>query len=96
MNYQGIYCDANSLWGAQSEIDLRYMLEDASIDYVEAALYAWPHPGKPGYTDERTMYLSGVSASHVAALFTNGYWTPEICKGSAKERKRLRTLSEAE
>ena len=88
--YQGIYVDANGLWGEESEKEIFNIVTSSGVRYVEAGLYGWPYPGKEGYTDEHTIYLSGSNASSVADLFTDGYWTPEIHQNSAKEVKRLR------
>lgn len=88
--YDGLYVDANGLWGEESEKEIASIITEAGIDYVEAGLYGWPYPGREGYTDEHTLYLSGERAQEVADLFTDGYWTPEVHPTSAKEVKRLR------
>jgi len=90
VGYSGIYIDANGLWGEESEKEVASIINEAGITYVEAGLYGWPYPGRDGYTDEHTLYLSGEKAQDVADLFTDGYWTTEIHETSAKEVKRLR------
>lgn len=94
--YQGIFVDANGLWGKESEEELSNVLLGAGVDYVEAGLYGWPYPGREGYTDEHTMYLSGDKADVVKALFTDGYWTVEIHDKSAKAVKRERNDQESD
>jgi len=90
VGYDGIYVDANGLWGEESEKEIASIINDAGITYVEAGLYGWPHPGREGYTDEHTLYLSGEKADEIANLFSSGYWTTEVHPTSAKEVKRLR------
>jgi 3-hydroxyisobutyrate dehydrogenase-like beta-hydroxyacid dehydrogenase len=94
--FKGIWVDANGLWGAESETELADIFADSGIDYVEAGLYGWPWPGKEGYTDEHTMYLSGDKAQDIADLFVNRYWAIEIHDTSAKEVKRLRNEQEVD
>jgi len=98
LNYSGIYCDANGLWGEESEHEVASILSDAGIKYVEMGLYGWPHPGRDGYTDEHTMYLSGEHASEVSELFTSAYWDKILTDVrddmSAKTFKRLRNERE--
>jgi 3-hydroxyisobutyrate dehydrogenase-like beta-hydroxyacid dehydrogenase len=94
LKYSGIYVDANGLWGEESEQELADILTRGGIQYVEAGLYGWPHPGREGHTDEHTMYLSGDRAKDVGSLFTCGYWdimyTEEKDDITAKKFKRLR------
>jgi len=93
--YKGIWVDANGMWGEESEQQLREILEGGDVEYVEAGLYGWPYPGRPGYTEEHTMYLSGKEAQTVGNLFTCGYWDIVYTDEgenpmSAKQFKRLR------
>lgn len=90
VGFSGIYVDANGLWGEESEKEVASIITEAGIEYVEAGLYGWPYPGREGYTDEHTIYLSGAKADEIAGLFTDGYWTAEVHETSAKEVKRLR------
>lgn len=90
IGFRGIYCEANGMWGEESEKEIAEIFTSAEIDYVEVGLYGWPHPGRDGFTDEHTMYLSGDSAGTVSELFNNGYWSVQISDTSAKQIKRER------
>jgi 3-hydroxyisobutyrate dehydrogenase-like beta-hydroxyacid dehydrogenase len=94
--YDGIFVDANGLWGESAEQLFAHIFSESGIDYVEAGLYGWPYPGREGFTDEHTMYLSGEKAGFIASLFSDGYWDIQLCETSAKEVKRLRNLSESD
>ena len=77
--YQGCVIESNGLWGLESEEEFRGRYIDAGVSYVDASLYGWPHPGRDGYTNEHTIYLSGERAKEVAELFgDSGYWNIEI------------------
>jgi len=97
-DFDGIWVDANGLWGEESEVEVAEKAQTGKFSYVEAALYGWPHPGLDGYTDEHTMYLSGEKATAVGNLFTCGYWdvmyTEERDGITAKKFKRLRNERE--
>lgn len=94
--YNGIFVEANGLWGEESEKLLSYIFKEAGVHYVEAGLYGWPYPGLEGYSNEHTMYLSGELAGSVAALFTDAYWDVVISEKSAKALKRERHASEVD
>jgi len=72
--FDGIWVDCNGLWGEESEVELAEKAAAGKFTYVEGALYGWPHPGREGYTDEHTLYLSSDGKEEVGALFTCGYW----------------------
>lgn len=84
--YQGIYVDANSISNAVEEQALTKKLNDAGINYVDAALRGQPL-GEDNWG--RTMFLYGESAERVAPMFTDGMWAINVCQRSAKEIVRL-------
>ena len=84
--YQGVYVDANSISNAIEEQALSKQLTDAGINYVDAALRGQPL-GEDNWG--RTMFLYGQDAERIAPMFTDGMWSINVCKRSAKEIVRL-------
>ncbi len=84
--YQGVYVDANSISNAVEEQALANQLNNAGINYVDAALRGQPL-GEANWG--RTMFLYGDSAERIAPMFTDNMWSINVCKRSAKEIVRL-------
>ena len=93
-NYSGIVCDANNLYGKESEIFFYDLYASAKIRYVEASLFSYPYDISYGRILEHTIYLSGEYAGIVAGLFTDDYWDVRLNVQSAKEIKRDRVIQE--
>ena len=85
-NYTGVYVDANSISNAEVEQALAKRLLDAGINYVDCALRGQPL-GEANWG--RTMFLYGDSAERIAPMFTDGMWSVNVCRRSAKEIVRL-------
>ena len=85
-NYTGVYVDANSISNAEVEQALAKRLLDAGINYVDCALRGQPL-GEANWG--RTMFLYGNSAERIAPMFTDGMWSVNVCRRSAKEIVRL-------
>jgi 3-hydroxyisobutyrate dehydrogenase-like beta-hydroxyacid dehydrogenase len=84
--YQGIYVDANSISNESEEKALAAKLHTAGINYVDCALRGQPL-GESNWG--RTMFLYGNEAERIAPMFTDGMWSVNVCKRSAKEIVRL-------
>lgn len=105
-HYKGVVIESNGMWGLESEEEFRARYADAGVEYVDCSLYGWPYPGKDGYTQEHTIYLSGEKASEVGDLFgEDNYWSivytdtgenPEHAKAHRRARNdRERAENEA-
>ena len=88
-NYSGIVCDANNLWGQESEIELRNKYFNAGVKYVDASLWGWPHNKSLEFSSDRTMFLYGKNSQIIKSLFIDDYWKIEILNHSAKAHKRM-------
>jgi 6-phosphogluconate dehydrogenase (decarboxylating) len=92
--YDGVVCDANNLWGEQSEKELADKYFSAGIRYVDASLWGWPHYQSAEFSSDRTMFLYGKDSEIIKSLYIDEYWKAEILPHSAKAHKRM--LSEAQ
>lgn len=90
--YSGVFIDANSMWGEDSEKLYYEFIDSLKINYVDAAIHGyplWPHNDFPG--SHRLLLLNSKKvelAKEVKELFTDSAWTIELCEGSAKAKNR--------
>jgi hypothetical protein len=84
--FKGVYVDANSITNEAEEQALASKLLSAGINYVDCALRGQPL-GEANWG--RTMFLYGNDTERIAPMFTDGMWSVNVCKRSAKEIVRL-------
>jgi 3-hydroxyisobutyrate dehydrogenase-like beta-hydroxyacid dehydrogenase len=85
--YQGIVCDTNNLWGAESYEAMKKQYASAKIDYVEAGIFGWPLDHKLYHDNNHILFLSGKSAETISQVFKKKYWDIKIVLNSAKGEK---------
>lgn len=90
--YKGVFIDANSMWGEESENLYYEFVDSLGINYVDAAIHGyptWPNNIAPGM--KRILFLYSKNnnlVTEVKNLFTDFVWSIECCVGSAKANNR--------
>lgn len=90
--YKGVFIDANSMWGEESENSYYEFIDSIGINYVDAAIHGyptWPNNIAPGMKRILFLYSKDTAlASKVGELFTDSIWSIQYCTSSAKANNR--------
>jgi len=88
--FSGVFVDFNHIGNEGLESDLRSLLSQGNVKYVEGSIYGWPYPHENDPHGERTVYLNGEHASDIGHLLHGDVFDVQIGETSSKNRKRQR------